>query len=179
MIYSIIRKYVDKMEHFCTEGLFPILECFPSFKSAFTFLKVLGKKNTICRENHFTIHSIKDGLEIYMLDDQFHSINDKPAMVGYNKDKGIYFQSWFRNNLLHRKNGPAYITYKYNGTIDHTWYRNGVVHREDGPAHIKFHKNGQISNEIWCINGKRHRKLWPSFINYDENGKILSGKYDE
>lgn len=37
---------------------------------------------------------------------------------------------WFRNDELHREDGPAYE--RADGT--RAWYLNGVLHREDGPA---------------------------------------------
>ena len=56
-------------------------------------------------------------------------------------------QYWYKNNKLHREDGPAII--ETNGTQE--WWLNGTIHREDGPAILYpdgFHE--------WWLNGIRY-----------------------
>jgi hypothetical protein len=83
---------------------------------------------------------------------------------------------WYKNDQLHRENGPAYIDDKgnkewyYEGRLHREdgpageyvdgckqWWRHGILHREDGPA-IEC-ANG---DEEWLVNGKRHREGGPA-----------------
>lgn len=41
---------------------------------------------------------------------------------------------WFKDNNLHREDGPAYERISKYGHKWSTWYKNGLRHREDGPA---------------------------------------------
>lgn len=55
---------------------------------------------------------------------------------------GMYLQAngdkvWFKDNILHREDGPAVI--RANGTRQ--WYINGKIHRENGPAVEAAHGN--------------------------------------
>jgi hypothetical protein len=53
---------------------------------------------------------------------------------------------WYKNNLLHRTDGPAVIwadSYK-------AWYFEGKYHRTDGPAFI-----GADGSEAWYLNDKQ------------------------
>lgn len=52
---------------------------------------------------------------------------------------------WYRNGLLHRDDGPAWI--RPDGTCE--WYRDGHRHREDGPAI----QRSDGSREYW-LNGE-------------------------
>ncbi len=62
---------------------------------------------------------------------------------------------WYKNNRLHRVNGPA--VEKKNG--DKEWYLNGKRHREDGPALIY-----PDLIEVWYFNDKEHRLDGPAKI---------------
>jgi hypothetical protein len=56
-------------------------------------------------------------------------------------------QYWYLNGLLHKEDGPAYISkagYKI-------WYINGKRHNENGPAVI--HTDG---SNAWYLNGKEY-----------------------
>jgi hypothetical protein len=52
---------------------------------------------------------------------------------------------WYKNDLLHRTDGPA-IIYLYGYRA---WYFEGKLHRTDGPAVI--YPDG---DEYWYLNGK-------------------------
>ena len=60
---------------------------------------------------------------------------------------------WYKDNLLHRENGPAIEWF----TGDKDWYKNGIRHREDGPALEII--NG---DKEWWQNGKLHRLDGPA-----------------
>lgn len=57
---------------------------------------------------------------------------------------------WYKNNLFHRKNGPA-IEYNDGST---RWYIHGLLHREDGPAVIYTSVKYASKKIYWFINGK-------------------------
>lgn len=60
---------------------------------------------------------------------------------------------WYKNDLLHREDGPAY---EYlDGTKQ--WYQFGEYHREDGPACIDID-----GTEEWYLHGKLHRENGPA-----------------
>jgi hypothetical protein len=54
---------------------------------------------------------------------------------------------WYKNNLLHREDGPAYIDF---GAKMQSWWKDGMRHREDGPSILFLNKkfsmwlNGRI-----------------------------------
>ncbi len=98
-----------------------------------------------------------------------------------------YAHTWFRNNKLHREDGPAYIPINgskcddatcgectrelwfYDGKLHReggpalitdsvcVWLRHGTVHRDDGPA-VEY-ANGAA---IWYRDGKSIRSQWPA-----------------
>lgn len=54
---------------------------------------------------------------------------------------------WFKDDKLHREDGPAYVSI----TGRRSWYINGKLHRVDGPADIyEF-----WGYPHWYYNGKR------------------------
>ena len=65
---------------------------------------------------------------------------------------------WFRNGLLHRDDGPAFIS----SCGGQEWWINGKRHRADGPAVIRT--NGI---QKWYLNGLRHRDDGPAVIHPD------------
>lgn len=71
--------------------------------------------------------------------------------------------NFFRNNKLHRDNGPA-VLYRLEdtGELCREWYKDGILHREGAPA-VEIGKN---YNE-WMINGKYHRLDGPAIILFD------------
>jgi hypothetical protein len=64
-------------------------------------------------------------------------------------------QCWYKNNKLHREDGPAYIG--KNGT--RYWYKNNKLHRTDGPAVSRIDGiQYWFINDERCINGKSFQK---------------------
>jgi len=70
---------------------------------------------------------------------------------------------YYKNNLLHRKDGPA-IEFA-NGSKE--WYQNGLLHREDGPAVELVNGDKQ-----WLQNGLLHRIDGPA-VEYSDNFKCF------
>jgi hypothetical protein len=99
---------------------------------------------------------------------------DGPAYISYNTDGSIEWEFWYINGVLHREDGPAYIRYNKDGSIRYEeWYINGVLHRGDGPAHITYTVDGDIYHEEWCINGVLHREDAPAYIIYNDDSSIF------
>lgn len=85
---------------------------------------------------------------------------------------------WYKDDQLHRENGPAYIDDKGN----EEWYYHGRLHRLDGPAGIyvdgckQWWNNGLLHRVEgpavecegghceWWLNGQRHRVDGPAVI---------------
>ena len=72
--------------------------------------------------------------------------------------KGNGRKCWYKNDRIHREDGPAIIDAKGNKF----WYKNDKLHREDGPAIEKI--NG---DREWFIDGKWHREDGPAVIESD------------
>lgn len=70
-------------------------------------------------------------------------------------DFGKYNILYFKDDMLHRENGPAMTS--HNGTK--TWYKNGKKHRVGAPASIW--NNGNIE---WFFEGMRHCETGPARI---------------
>lgn len=89
---------------------------------------------------------------------QIHRV-DGPAYI-YEVDNKILSQAWYKNNKLHRENGPA-IEYSDGNK---SWYKNNRLHREDGPA-IEY-KDG---SKHWYYNNLIHRDDGPAIEWADGN----------
>jgi len=80
----------------------------------------------------------------------------------YTKEKGIV-ETEYINDIIkltwHREDGPAYIDYFNNGTIEHEgYYVKDTKHRLDGPAIIGYNANGDIKYEEYYIEGNEYTK---------------------
>lgn len=82
-------------------------------------------------------------------------------------EKQLLFRMTLRG-VLHRKNGPASISYINNVAISESWYKNGKKHRIGGPAVILRHENGKKNIEEWFENGVQHRINGPASIIYEK-----------
>jgi len=102
----------------------------------------------------------------------------------YNKDVGkkciMYIN---KDNIYHRKNKPALITYfdsddwkdgiyKYYAIF---YFYNGKLHREDGPAYIQ---PTYSHRDYWLYGKKYSKELWEikskKLININKNLKLLN-----
>ena len=64
-------------------------------------------------------------------------------------------QSWYKDGLLHRVDGPAK---KSPFDVFEEWWFEGRLHRTDGPAVIT------PLTQAWFLNGKRHRIGGPAVL---------------
>jgi len=66
---------------------------------------------------------------------------------------------YYKNNQLHREDGPAAVWYNEDGTIEReSYYQHSICHRIDGPAVIWYNKNGTIADESYYIANRWMRK---------------------
>jgi len=80
-----------------------------------------------------------DKIETRNDEGEYHSFNDKPAIVYNNGNK-----FWFKKGRIRRENAPA-----IKSIGGRWWYKEGKLHRIDGPA-IEY-----ISGfEYWYYEGK-------------------------
>ena len=61
-------------------------------------------------------------------------------------------KSWFKGNVIHREDGPAYEG--VNGLK--VWYFDGLLHRDNGPAY----ESGK--HKAWYHHNERHRLDGPA-----------------
>jgi hypothetical protein len=71
--------------------------------------------------------------------------------------------SWFKDDLLHKEDGPAVIVVKKGEVYYEGWYKEGKLHREGGPARVW--KDGR---SFWYKDGKLHREDGPAFNHYSK-----------
>ena len=76
---------------------------------------------------------------------------------------------YFRDGLLHREDGPAYIGYYESGEIEYEGYRiAGEHHRVGGPARIGYLKTGEKRYEEYYVSGDFHRLDGPAYIGHKD-----------
>jgi antitoxin component YwqK of YwqJK toxin-antitoxin module len=103
---------------------------------------------------------------------------DGPAWVSYHDNENIKYESYFINGKLNNIDGPAIRRYYDNRNIEFEGYSlNGKLHRKDGPSSVSYYENGNIKNEEYLLDGYYHRENGPAYIEYYENGNILSELY--
>ena len=66
-------------------------------------------------------------------------------------------QVWYKNDLIHRDDGPAII----HPDGHQEWYQNGNFHRSRGPA-VKY----TYGRNLWYKHGKLHRTDGPAIVDY-------------
>jgi len=93
---------------------------------------------------------------------------DGPAYVEYLKDgKTLQFERYFINGNLHRdSDAPAWISYSNGDLYAEQYYMHGVKHRSGGPAFIQYLDQGEISREDYYRDGQLHRDDGPALILY-------------
>lgn len=117
----------------------------------------------------------------------FDWISD-PSLLKAAKDRILKFGNenssairYVRNGILHRPNGPAYIS----RLGSKAWYQDGKLHREDGPAielrtgTREWYQNGELHRidgpaverlgefQEWYLHGVRHRLDGPAIVYKD------------
>lgn len=110
-------------------------------------------------------------------------IADDPNNLPVYTDQAFW---WYKDNQLHREDGPAYVDDKGNKE----WYYKGRLHREDGPAciyvdgckqwwfHGLLHRedgpaiDSDDGHREWWVRGWRHRADGPAVIHSDGRQEI-------
>ena len=110
---------------------------------------------------------------IYYKDDDIHKDNG-PAIIYYYPNGKIKLERWIKNGLSHNDNGPAFKSYYENGKVCEVWYYlNDKRHRIDGPANIEYFSNGKIHHEVFYLNDNVHNINGPAVVDYSSNGNII------
>ncbi len=88
-----------------------------------------------------------------------------PALI---EDKGGW--GYYRDDMLHRENGPARYVISKHGVMRgkrYQWFVNGNIHREDGPAStIHDYDTDEVIADIWFLNNTYHCSDGPAVRNY-------------
>ena len=94
--------------------------------------------------------------------------------IVHRRDNGtISYEAWYKDDKLHRLDGPSSIFYYKNGNVNYAvWYENDTRHRLDGPAVINYYPDGSVQYEAWWQNDRHHRLDGPSEILYNEDGTV-------
>ena len=75
------------------------------------------------------------------------------------KNKRVTIISSQKNNKLHSYgDAPAYILFIDRKFFFEKWYKNDILHRTNGPAVIRVKKDLFHENEEWWYNGKFYTK---------------------
>lgn len=78
---------------------------------------------------------------------------------------------WYKNGLIHRDDGPAYLKKDTRFNTIKKWYKNGLIHRDNDAAVVTRNSSGKIIEE-WHQNGELHRDGdKPAIINEEKNEK--------
>ena len=96
-----------------------------------------------------------------------------PAYVERRRDGTAVIEWWYRNNKLHREGGPAWVRHHTDGTVIEQWYRNGKLYRDGGPSWVERHPNGTVTEE-WYRNDKLHREDGPAYVKRRPDGTAES-----
>jgi len=92
-----------------------------------------------------------------------HHRLDGPSLIvpGVNGAVIEIEETWFKNGVMHRSDGPACTTRirekDGNNYIVHDYYEYGKKHREGGPAHVQFENKSNV----------------PCYTEFWENGKMV------
>lgn len=74
-------------------------------------------------------------------------------------DEDSYTEYHYANNVLHRKNAPALITYKNDEVVLEEYYKNGQLHNLNGPAVINYNADGSISEAKYFIDNVEYKRF--------------------
>lgn len=97
-------------------------------------------------------------------------------------DKPLGETWWTTNNLRHRKNSAAQMTWDPDSgvLVREAYYMYDQSHREDGPSRIHRHpKTGEVIGEAWSIYGSFHREDGGPALWYTDpdSGYIVTEEY--
>lgn len=101
----------------------------------------------------------------------------QPVITYYPGTDKIQRISYFdADEKYHREDGPAYITFTFNGVMTkEVYYRRGFRTRDpsEGPAFTEYYANGEKYLEIYMIADLPHNPHGPAKIWYFENKKSM------
>ena len=75
-------------------------------------------------------------------------------------------ETWRLNGKHHNEEGPAYIWYRKDGSVDcEGWYLDGELHNEAGPAYIGYREDGSIRCKWWWLDGVKYtEEEWKDLV---------------
>lgn len=108
--------------------------------------------------------------EAWYRDEKLHR-DDGPALIEYYPSGKIYSEKWYQNGVLRKE-----ISYWSNGSKkQEVWYNEtGQLHRDDGPAVVMYSQNAAKIYEEWRKNGLIWKEDGPAVIEYFESGEKAS-----
>jgi len=118
------------------EGKLPIKEELPCGVS--TYYKYYGGTDIL-----MSVKSFKSG--------RLHRVEDRPAVVCYNRDGSVESKRYYKDGYLHRDGDkPAFANYNGDGGVEYeVHYKDGKRHREgDKPARVWYNKDGSVKYGI-------------------------------
>lgn len=110
--------------------------------------------------------------EQWYKNDKLHR-DDGPANKMWHNNGRIFYEEWFIDGKLHRNNGPSIQAWYKNGNQFYQWWhKSNLLERIDGPAVKQFYENGQDWCEYWCKDGEYHSLNNPAKRVWDINGNL-------
>lgn len=107
---------------------------------------------------------------IRRIDDMVSTLNE-PSFKDENKEKYLKEIERLRlsvANVIITRDSDEKI-------IKEEWKSHGVLHRDDGPAYVTYYDSGDVYHEEWYENGKlcRISPYYPVLTSYYRTGKIF------
>ena len=101
--------------------------------------------------------------------------NENPIIEQYYK----ILNSGYHSELLIEEieEGKSKIDYKKLPITKEVYYKNNKIHRDNGPSIIEYYDNGNKEREYYYKDGKQHNDKGPGFISYNEDGSIKNKTY--
>jgi hypothetical protein len=96
------------------------------------------------------------------------------ALIWRGYDDGHMIEHYYRNGVLHRDDGPAFVMRDETGPslpITEQYYRDGKLHRDDGPA-VVWNYGTSGREEAHYRDGKLHREDGPAWIVHHVTGDV-------
>jgi hypothetical protein len=127
-------------------------------------------------KEHLSIHGLKfSNKNPYLVFNEFKNIPIvfSVRMISVDKEQQTD-QYWTLNGVIHRENGPAYISYNTKNSIARKyWYQYGFMNRNDGPT-MENYSNFSIQ-EVHFEGEKYTKESWGAFHAF-WNRDIETGK---
>ncbi len=79
------------------------------------------------------------------IDGQLQSIDDEPCIITFRCDGNADGHYWYKENKLHREDGPAVIVWLSSGETISRWFNDGKLHNARGPAVVAELDDGTVS----------------------------------